>query len=68
MRHRYRRLNGFAASVNREGYERLRTDPAVAGVYLSRRIGMSLAEGRVLSRTEAVKTMRAAMDRGRSKS
>jgi hypothetical protein len=54
VRHRYRRLNGFAASVNREGYERLRTDPAVAGVYLSRRIGMSLAEGRVLSRTEAV--------------
>jgi hypothetical protein len=60
VRRRYRRLNGFAASVSGEGYDRLRANPAVAGLYLSRRIGMSLAEGRMLARTEALQ--RAAID------
>jgi subtilisin family serine protease len=44
VKHRYSNLNAFSAEATPEEVERLRNDPGVAGVYLDRRVRISLGD------------------------
>lgn len=58
LRRRYVRLDGFAGTVNAEGYEELRADPRVAAVYLDRVLRAALMEGRALIRADPLQWAR----------
>jgi len=52
LRRRFARLPGIAGTVDVAGYEALRRDPAVGGVYLDRPVRAALIEGRHLVRAD----------------
>ena len=54
LRRRFARLRGVAGTTDAAGYEALRRDPDVAGVYLDREVRAALVEGRRLVRAESV--------------
>jgi hypothetical protein len=54
VRRRYRRLMGFAGTVDAGAYDALRAHPRVGRVYLDRAMRMALAEGRAFARIDPV--------------
>ena len=63
LRYRFSHLDGFVATITRDAYDRLLTDPEVESVYANRILHATLAEGRTLARVNAVQ--RAGIDGAR---